>query len=124
MKTIETNQPDELTIAHAGTCTARFDPDEDPIDSDPPSLPGSDGDPIYDRARKHRCIVECDSCRRSFITGDDRTRCLVCISRYAQDAVIVQGMIADFYACLGCGDTLPRGRGGHCDACTEWGHDR
>lgn len=24
------------------------------------------------------------------------------------------------YTCLGCGDPLPIGRGGHCDACVEW----
>lgn len=25
------------------------------------------------------------------------------------------------YTCLSCGDVLPAGRGGHCDACVEWG---
>lgn len=25
------------------------------------------------------------------------------------------------YTCLGCGGALPAGRGGHCDACVEWG---
>lgn len=25
------------------------------------------------------------------------------------------------YTCLGCGDALPAGRGGHCQSCVEWG---
>lgn len=29
-------------------------------------------------------------------------------------------MIHSTYTCLSCGDPLPRGRGGHCNACVEW----
>lgn len=31
-------------------------------------------------------------------------------------------IIADMvWTCLGCGDVLPPNRGGHCDACVQWG---
>lgn len=36
------------------------------------------------------------------------------------DERIIADMVHSAFVCLGCGDPLPAGRGGHCDSCVEW----